>query len=255
LRDATRVMFTAQEECRLARESFRLYRVNEEVVAFGTSQPPADAAGLREAFYARHPDLRGKRLILFLGRIHPKKGCDLLLQAFAAVRELAPEAHLVMAGPDGGEWIPTLKTLGAELGISSRVTWAGMLQGDQKWGAFYASDAFVLPSHQENFGIAVAEALACGLPALISDKVNIWREVEADGAGFVAPDTVAGTLANLTRWLRLDATQAVAMRKQALQCFEQHFTVDAMSADLLRVLQEGRRKQAGDERSLALKQG
>ena len=150
----------------------------------------------------------------------------------------------------------TLKTLSAELRINSRVTWTGMLQDDRKWGAFYASDAFVLPSHQENFGIAVAEALACGLPALISDKVNIWREVEAEGAGFVAPDTVAGTLANLTRWLQLDATGAQTMRKQALHCFEQHFTVDAMSADLLRVLQQGRRKKGAEERSpLALGQG
>jgi glycosyltransferase involved in cell wall biosynthesis len=176
------------------------------------------------------------------------------LQSFAAARDLTPPAHLVMAGPDGGEWVPTLTALAAELGIASRVTWTGMLQGDEKWGAFYASDAFVLPSHQENFGIAVAEALGCGLPALISDKVNIWREVEADGAGFVAPDSVEGTLANLTRWLRLDGTQATAMRAQALQCFEQHFTVDAMSADLLRVLQQGRRKQDRKEGTLALGQ-
>ena len=255
LRDATRVLFTAQEECRLARESFRLYRANEAVVAFGTNRPPADAANLREAFYNAHPALRAQRLILFLGRIHPKKGCDLLLQAFAAARELAPMAHLVMAGPDGGEWVPTLKTLAAGLGIASRVTWTGMLQGDEKWGAFYASDAFVLPSHQENFGIAVAEALACGLPALISDKVNIWREVQADGAGFVAPDSVAGTLANLTHWLQLDGTQAAAMRTQALHCFEQHFTVNAMSADLLRVLQQGRRERGREEGTLALGQG
>ena len=256
LRDATRVLFTAQEECRLARQSFRLYQANEEVVAFGTNRPPTGAAHLRDAFYAAYPALRGKRLILFLGRIHPKKGCDLLLRAFAAARDLEPAAHLVMAGPDGGEWMATLKTLSAELRIDSRVTWTGMLQDDRKWGAFYASDAFVLPSHQENFGIAVAEALACGLPALISDKVNIWREVETEGAGFVAPDTVAGTLANLTRWLQLDATGAQTMRKQALHCFEQHFTVDAMSADLLRVLQQGRRKKGAEERSpLALRQG
>ncbi|HEY1995482.1 glycosyltransferase [Paraburkholderia sp.] len=251
LRDATRVMFTTQEECRLARESFRLYRAREEVVAFGTNRPPADAAGLREAFYAAHPALRDKRLILFLGRIHPKKGCDLLLKAFAQARNLDPAAHLVMAGPDGSDWTPALKTLGAELGIAGRVTWTGMLQGDAKWGAFYASDAFVLPSHQENFGIAVAEALACGLPALISDKVNIWREVETDGAGLVAPDTVDGTLDMLTRWLQLDPVLAAAMRVQALQCFERHFTVDAMSADLLRILQEGRRDEGKQKPTLA----
>lgn len=251
LRDATRVMFTAQEECRLARESFRLYRAHEEVVAFGTNRPPADSTALREAFFTAFPLLRGKRLILFLGRIHPKKGCDLLLKAFAQARNLDPAAHVVMAGPDGCEWTPTLKALVNESGIADRVTWTGMLQGDEKWGAFYASDAFVLPSHQENFGIAVAEALACGLPALISNKVNIWREVEADGAGFVATDTVDGTLETLTRWLQLDPALASTMRAQALQCFERHFTVDAMSADLLRVLQEGRRDKGKQKAPLA----
>ena len=69
----------------------------------------------------------------------------------------------------------------------------GMLQGDMKWGALNAAEVFCLPSHQENFGIAVAEALGCGTPVLISDKVNIWREIEADGAGLVDDDTVDGT--------------------------------------------------------------
>jgi glycosyltransferase involved in cell wall biosynthesis len=252
LRDATRVVFTTQEECRLARESFRLYRANEEVVAFGTSRPPVNAPALREAFYDAHPALRGKRLLLFLGRLHPKKGCDLLLKAFAAARELDASAHVVMAGPDNTGWLPALKTLAHELGIAERVTWAGMLQGDAKWGAFYASDAFVLPSHQENFGIAVAEALGCGLPALISDKVNIWREVATDSAGFVAADTEEGTLMNLTRWMQLDPVAAATMRIQATQCFERHFTVDAMSSDLLRVLQQGRHDHDAQQRSLAM---
>ncbi len=252
LRDARRVLFTAQEERMLARQSFKLYRANEEVVAFGTNTPPANAAALREAFYAAYPALRNKRLILFLGRIHEKKGCDILLKAFAQVRDLDASVHVVMAGPDSGGWTTELKALADELNIASRVSWTGMLQGDHKWGAFYASDAFVLPSHQENFGIAVAEALGCGLPALISHKVNIWREVEADGAGFVASDTVEGTRENLTRWLRLAPASAVVMRAQALRSFERRFTVDAMSADLLRVLQQGMQDGGEREGSLAL---
>ena len=98
---------------------------------------------------------------------------------------------------------------------------------------------------RENFGIAVAEALGCGLPALISDKVNIWREVEADGAGFVASDTVAGTVASLRHWLELEPSLAAAMRAQARQTFHRRFTVEAMSKDLLRVLQAGAREGRG----------
>jgi glycosyltransferase involved in cell wall biosynthesis len=239
LRDARRVLFTAEEERVLARQSFRLYRANEEVVAFGTTPPPAFSPSVRDAFLATYPELAAKRLILFLGRIHEKKGCDLLIEAFAQVRDIDPSAHLVMAGPDGGEWTPVLQALARELGVADRITWTGMLLGDLKWGAFHAADAFVLPSHQENFGIAVAEALGCGLPALISDKVNIWREVEGDGAGIVGSDTVAGTVASLKRWLELEPSVAAAMRVQAVQTFKRRFTVEAMTKDLLRVLQAG----------------
>ncbi|WP_277188879.1 glycosyltransferase [Caballeronia sp. BR00000012568055] len=238
LRDARRVLFTTQEERLLARESFWLYRAKEEVVAFGTRQPPEDSAALREAFLSKYPQLTAKRAILFLGRIHEKKGCDLLLKAFAAVRDLDANAHLVMAGPDDSEYATQLRAMTKELGIEDRTTWTGMLTGDLKWGAFRTSDVFALPSHQENFGIAVAEALGSCLPVLISDKVNIWREVKEDGAGIVAADTLEGTIEALTSWLKMDPNATNAMREQALATFTNRFHVDAMSRDLLRVLRE-----------------
>jgi glycosyltransferase involved in cell wall biosynthesis len=239
LRDARAVLFTTEDERMLARRSFGLYRATERVVSFGTSAPPQDATRLRDLFLAAYPELKGKRVILFLGRIHVKKGCDLLIRAFARIAQSAPDTHVVIAGPDSTGWVATLKAQAKELGIAHRITWPGMLQDDRKWGAFYASDAFILPSHQENFGIAVAEALGCGAPALISDKVNIWREVEDDGAGFVASDTAAGTELNLTRWLGLNAASQLRMRAQAIETFNARFSIEAMSKDLLSVLQAG----------------
>jgi glycosyltransferase involved in cell wall biosynthesis len=237
LRDARGVLFTTEDERILARRSFWLYRATERVVSFGTSAPPHDATRLRDLFWATYPELKNKRVILFLGRIHVKKGCDLLIRAFAHIAQSEPDTHVVIAGPDCTGWMATLKAQAEELGIANRITWPGMLQDDHKWGAFYASDAFILPSHQENFGIAVAEALGCGVPALISDKVNIWREVEADGAGFVASDTPAGTEQNLTRWLALNPASQRRMRAQAVETFNARFTIEAMSKDLLSVLQ------------------
>ncbi|WP_144154272.1 glycosyltransferase [Paraburkholderia sp. BCC1885] len=237
LRDARAVLYTTEDERLAAHESFWLYRATEAVSTYGTNAPPRNDAELREGFLAAYPHLRGKRLILFLGRIHEKKGCDLLLRAFANVAALDPGLHLVMAGPDGNGWLATLRAQTAQLGLDARVTWTGMLQGPLKWGAFYASEAFALPSHQENFGVAVAEALACGLPALISDKVNIWREIAADGAGFVAADTVEGTEENLRRWLALDADARAQMRSRGRALFKARFTVEAMARDLLNVLE------------------
>ncbi len=236
LRDAQAVLFTSEDERVLARQSFWLYRAREAVVSYGTKSPPTHAAQLRAQFLAAHPDLQGKRVLLFLSRIQEKKGCDLLIEAFAKVADQDPTLHLLMAGPDQTGWVAELKALAQARGVANRISWPGMLQGDMKWGAFYSAEAFVLPSHQENFGIAVAEAMGCGLPVLISDKVNIWREIQADGAGIVNSDTVEGTVQTLKQWLGMKPDAQQAMGLQAKRSFEARFTVDAMAASLLAIV-------------------
>ncbi|HEY1965436.1 MAG TPA: glycosyltransferase, partial [Acidobacteriaceae bacterium] len=106
-----------------------------------------------------------------------------------------------------------------------------------KWSALAAAEVFALPSHQENFGIAVAESLACAVPVLISREVNIWREIEAANAGFVAPDTVAGTISLLTQWQQLSEPERSAMRQNARQCFQEHFDIEHSAARLLDVIE------------------
>lgn len=240
LRDARAVLFTCEEERRLARDSFWLYQAHERVVAFGTRSPPGEADRLREAFYERCPETRGRRVLLFLSRIHPKKGCDLLLRAFAAVAAEHPDLHLVMAGPDQSGWQAELVALALRLGIEGRVSWPGMLQGELKWGAFHAAAAYALTSHQENFGIAVAEALGCGLPVLVSDKVNIWREIDQAGAGIVDTDTAEGATRQLRAFLACTPDEHAAMRQRAAALFESRFTVQAMATSLLDVIERTR---------------
>jgi glycosyltransferase involved in cell wall biosynthesis len=238
LRDARAVLFTSEEEKLLARQSFGLYRATEAVVGYGTPGPTGDRDALRDTFLARFPEVAGKRVLLFLGRIHPKKGCELLMQAFAARAAADPSLHLVVAGPDPMRWRAALTRLLGNAMLQSRVTWTGMLHGDLKWGAFHAAEAFVLPSHQENFGIAVAEALACGVPVLISDKVNIWREIAADEAGIVAPDTQAGTLRLLQAWLDAPAEERTRLRRNAVECYRKRFRIEAATRSLLTILEQ-----------------
>ena len=113
-----------------------------------------------------------------------------------------------------------------------------MLTGNLKWGALSAADAFVLPSHQENFGIAVVEALACATPVLISNKVNIWREIVNDGSGFADEDDLAGTTRLIERWIRALPEVRDAMRGNARQCFARRFEINRAVDSLLRVLEE-----------------
>lgn len=237
LRDAQAVIFTSEDERILARESFWLYKANEVVTAYGTSEPPQDEEMLRNCFLEKYPELHGKRLVLFLSRIHEKKGCDLLIDAFARVASRDDSLHLVMAGPDQTSWKAELQAQAERLGITQRITWPGMLQGAEKWGAYYAAEVFCLPSHQENFGIVVAEALACGTPVLISNKVNIWREIENDRSGFVAEDSVEGTKGNLEQWLALSTTEYKAMSSRAKQSFISRFHVRRAAERLIEIIQ------------------
>lgn len=241
LRDAAAVLFTCQEEKLMARKSFWLYRCNEAVVSLGTSNPEGDSEQEIRAFFGKYPALRGKKLALFMGRIHPKKGCDLLIDAFANVLRQHTDWHLVMAGPDQVGWQAELAQQAEALGIASRITWTGMLSGELKWGALRAAESFVLPSHQENFGIAVAEALALGVPTLISDKVNIWREVLADGAGLVAEDTMEGTCRLLQSYFDMPEEKKVAMRECARNSFWRRFEIKKAAENLESILLRIRR--------------
>ncbi|HXE08803.1 MAG TPA: glycosyltransferase [Acidobacteriaceae bacterium] len=237
-RDATAILFTTEEERLLARQSFARYRVREMVVPYGTFGPTLDLGHASEAFLTKFPAVRGKRLAICLSRIHPKKGTDILVRAFAARLATNPDWHLVIAGPDQVGWQRELEALAQSLGIASRVSFTGKLDGALKWGAFAASEVFVLPSHQENFGIVVAEALACGLPVLLSDKINIWREVLRHKAGLVAPDTLEGTIDSLNRYAALTGEEHSAMRLRALDCFRQEFDFNTTSMKVLENIEQ-----------------
>jgi glycosyltransferase involved in cell wall biosynthesis len=122
-------------------------------------------------------------VVLFLGRLHPKKGLDVLGEAFRRVRGELPEARLVVAGPDGHAFAAKVKEQYRELGILSAAVFLGELEGEDKAAAYRAADVFALASHSENFGLAVLESLAAGTPVVVSRQTP-WEEVERAGAGF-----------------------------------------------------------------------
>jgi glycosyltransferase involved in cell wall biosynthesis len=225
LRDAHAVLFASEGERVQSRESFRLYRANEVVVGGGTAPPPGAVQAQIDRFYGAFPELYAKRLVLYLGRLHPRKACDLAIRAFGAVLGAQPGWHLAIAGPDPIGWKHRLVALADKCGVATRTTWIDALAGDAKWGALRAADVLCLPSHGENFGIGAVEALACGTPVLISNRVGIWREVEACGGGLVAPDTHDGACSLLRSWFSMDENQRRRMQIGARACFEDNFEI------------------------------
>ncbi|MFN6132191.1 MAG: glycosyltransferase [Synechococcaceae cyanobacterium] len=235
LRDAQAVLYTLEQERRLARESFWLYDAQERVVPFGIEQPQGDPPSQRQSFLEAFPALAGRRLLLSLARLHEKKGLDLLIQAFAAEAADHPEINLMLAGSEDG-FGQALQQLVDQLGLADRVHFPGLLRGDLKWGALHACELFCLPSHQENFGLAVVEAMACQRPVLISTAINLAEEVRQAGAGLVQSDTLAETRAALSQWLRLMPPERQAMGERGQALFARRFRLDSGVDELLDVL-------------------
>jgi glycosyltransferase involved in cell wall biosynthesis len=321
IRDAEALFFTCEDELLLARTTFTPYQPKREInVGYGIVEPPHRCKAMDEAFRAKCPDLpEGQSYLLFLSRIHPKKGVDLLIRAYAKVcgkaKSEKPKVEtsklgsarslitdnpsldsgsaqstinnqqstilpaLVIAGPldsvyakqmirlaesllPGSVFTPTDSSLDLGAGSSGKtemrpsppsplttnyqlpasmdggyepsIHFAGMLQGDAKWGVIYGCEAFVLPSHQENFGIAVVEALACDKPVLISNQVNIWREIDSSHGGLIADDTPEGTRRTLTEWLQMTSEEKAAF--QPRECFRKHFEVQGATENFVKVL-------------------
>lgn len=136
---------------------------------------------------SHYPAIAGREIVLFLSRLHPKKGIDILLSAFARVRARFPNIALVLVGAGEDRFVEQLHRQAQELKIDSDVVWAGFLEGEAKQSVMAEADIFVLPSYSENFGVAVVEAMAAGLPVVVSDCVGIHREVASAHAGLVVP--------------------------------------------------------------------
>ncbi|MEO9930355.1 glycosyltransferase [Rhodopirellula bahusiensis] len=251
--DADGVLFTCQKELELARQPFRPYRPKHGInVGYGVAKPPARTESMDQSFREICPQLGDQTYLLFLSRIHPKKGVDLLINAYAELaEEMAANTKfpaLVIAGPTDSDYAKSMQQLAASYQLlRSRdepqsgpgIIFPGMLQGDAKWGAFYGCEAFVLPSHQENFGIAVVEALACGRPVLISDQVNIFSDIESDSAAFAESDTPEGTEALLRTWLSTSEESRQTKSSQALECYRKRYLPAAAAKKFLEAIGNG----------------
>jgi glycosyltransferase involved in cell wall biosynthesis len=183
---AAAVVFTAEQEREVA-----VYprRRPEWVIPNALDWSTYERLPARGMFRANFPAIDGP-FLLFLGRLSRQKGLDLLLRAFEPISRARPDLWLVLAGPDHEGYESHVRELARQLGVERRVVFPGMLAGEAKLAAFVDADLFVLPSYSENFGGAIIEALACGLPVLISDQVNIHRELAGAGVAHVVTCSV-----------------------------------------------------------------
>lgn len=225
------LFFTCVTELMVARSNFSNYKPKLELnIGYGIEDPPASTDKMMADFYTAFPELSDTSYILFFSRIHEKKALDLVVEAYLLMItnpsfKLKQIPKLVIAGPGiespYGQRI--LNRVNSSKKLKKNVLFTGMMLGDMKWAVIYGCEAFILPSHQENFGIAVAEALACSKPVLISDQVNIWREIESSGGGIIQQDTLMGAETLFYEWMHLNSAGKKAMSIAAYAAFENNF--------------------------------
>lgn len=227
---ASALWFTSEEE----RTSARLfnYTCPDTVIPLGL---PLDAYAQlppKGFFRERYPQTAGRRIVLFLGRITPVKQLDVLLRAFKTVGADFTDAVLAIAGPDEDNHLGVLKQLANDLGMSDKVIFTGGLRGAEVQAALADAEIFVLPSLHENFGVAAVEAMASGIPVIVSDCVGLASYVSEERAGLVTPPNEQELSANL-RTLLGDTARARRMgengRRLALGKFTWDYIVPSIS--------------------------
>lgn len=230
------LLFTCDDEKISARKTFNSYYPKKEIViGLGIEAPLPYKAEMKEKFIKKYPEWNGMPFFLFLSRIHEKKGVDMLIQAYNSLKneyEILPQ--LIIAGP-GIETSYGQKILNLSR-ANKNIIFCGMLSGDEKWAAFYNCEMFILPSHQENFGIAIVESMACGKAVLTTNKVNIWREINDNNAGLIVTDTELEIYKMMKKWLLFSQKEKEDKNICAKRTFRQFFSIDKTVERLVNTL-------------------
>lgn len=243
-RNAAALHYTTSEEWRLARP----FAFDRPGAVVPPGLEPADYRDLPApgSFRRNWPEIGDRPIILFLGRLSFKKGVERLARALPDLVARGLDPHLVYVGPDEGPGQEAASILAAA-GLSDHVTFTGPLSGADKLAAFRDASLFALPSDSENFGIAVVEAMICGLPVVISEHVNLAPDVAAAGAGRITsldPDDIVNGLAEI---LTLPEEQRKAMSEAACSLVLQNFTWDRIGPALEQLYDALRAGQAVPE--------
>ena len=225
-RRAAGLHYTSAEEWKLARS--RVSNPRGCILSIGVDLDDVADLPPPQALRARYPMIGDRKVVLFLGRLSYKKGIDIVIRAFAEIAKQRDDVFLVLAGPDGGVREAS-EALIAQCGLGERCLLTGIALGEEKRIVLGGSDIFVLPSHSENFGIAVAEAAACGIPVVISDQVNIWRSFHDAQAGLTASPTVDGFVRHL-KLLFENPKMAAELGQRGAELVRQRFSWDVLGS-------------------------
>jgi glycosyltransferase involved in cell wall biosynthesis len=176
------------------------------------------------------------RNVTYLGRLHSGKALDILIKSFAQIAEEFPDVYLILAGPDGG-FEATLRELSAQFNLVKRVRFTGMLNSEERKLLFACSNIATLVSHGENFGVAIVEAMAAGIPVIVSKKVCIHHDITKAGAGY-AVDVGEDSLANALKQMLQSPIMTTKMGQVAAQTARNYYDIEKVTKSMANVYQK-----------------
>ncbi|MBD2157414.1 glycosyltransferase [Leptolyngbya sp. FACHB-16] len=219
-------------------DGLRLLGVNGPVTVIpnGLEQSSLEAPHTPVEFWQAFPELRSKRLILYLARLDPLKGLDLLIDAFSQVQEQVPNVHLVIAGSDLVGYQPTIEHLLLERGCHTSATFTGFLSGTLKQSALAAAEIYVLPSRLEGFSLSALEAMGAGLPTILTQGCHFPEAAQAQAALEVPIEAPA--IAQALLHCLQNPHEAREMGDRAQQLIRQHYTWEAIAQQFSSIYQQ-----------------
>ena len=163
--------------------------IKKKIIKYGIQKPKLKNKENLKAFFAKFPNLKRRDFLLFLGRFHEKKGCEIIVEAVKKIKNF--KKIILLAGPVYGNYYETkIQNLIIKYNLQHKIIFSDALFGKAKWGALLASRGSILASRGENFGVSLVESLSLGKPVITTDKVNIYKEIIESKAGLIAKDEV-----------------------------------------------------------------
>ena len=230
------LLLTSENEKNLLKNTFVDTKgIKKKIIGYGIIKPSYNKIAAKKDFYKKFPKLKGKKFLLYLGRFHEKKGCEILLKALKKLSDENIKFNILIAGPDN-DYKKKLIELSKNYNLTKQIHWSGMLLKNLKWGAISLSKAMVLASHGENFGVSIVESLSCSKPVLTTNKVNIYKKIIKYKSGYISKDNVNSFFSILKKFHNLNKKQLIKLSKNSLKCFNDNFNLETNKKSLANFL-------------------
>ncbi len=238
LKKSKAILLTNENERELQKKTFvNTSGLKKKIAKIGIVGTILNKNKSKEILAQIFPKLKNKKYLLFLGRFHKKKGCEILLNSFKKIISAKKDIYLLMVGPNNS-YQNSLKILSKNLGLHNKVIWSDTLIKKQKWAVLKNAEAMVLSSHGENFGMSIAESLSMNVPVITTNKVNIHNILTKTKSGFISNNTEKSFYLSLKKFLSLNKKNKKIMKLNASKCFQKYFDIENNLQSITKILNE-----------------